>query len=82
MAEGRGREMWHHTSAVLALMANCNRDPKRSRAFSPADFNPYASRRRRGTPITAANIDVLKRIFVTADGAGTAKQTGSAHIKE
>ena len=82
MAEGRGREMWGHTSTVLAMMANCNRDPKKSRVFSPSDFYPYAARRRRGIPITAANIDVLRRIFVTADGAGTAKQTGSAHIKE
>lgn len=77
MAEGRGREMWGHTSAVLALMANCNRDPKKSRAFSPADFNPYAARRRRGIPITAANIDVLRRIFVPADGAGARDREAS-----
>ena len=77
MAEGRGREMWGHTSAVLALLANCNRDPKKSRAFSPADFNPYASRRRRGIPITAGNIDVLKRIFVPACGAETRDREAS-----
>jgi hypothetical protein len=80
MAEARGREMWGHTSTVLAMIANCNRDPKKSRAFNPADFNPYAAKRRRGIPITAGNIDILRRIFVTADGAGTAKQAGSARI--
>ena len=65
MAEARGRDLWGHTSAVLAMVANCNRDPKRSRPFSPADFNPYAARKGRGgVPITAANIDILCQLFV------------------
>jgi len=41
MAEARCRERWAHTSAVLALIANVHRDPKRSRVFKPADFNPH-----------------------------------------
>lgn len=44
MAEGRGREAWARTSAILTLIANANRDPKRGRAFKPSDFDPYAVR--------------------------------------
>jgi hypothetical protein len=38
--------MWRHTSALMALTANINRDPKQSRPFEPSDFNPYGDRRR------------------------------------
>ena len=42
MAEGLGRERWAHTSALMALVANVNRDPKKGRALRPSDFDPYA----------------------------------------
>jgi hypothetical protein len=32
---------------VCALIANANRDPKRSRPFKPSDFDPYARQDRR-----------------------------------
>lgn len=36
------RRMWNHTSSVLAMMANVNRDRKRQpRPYRPDDFNPY-----------------------------------------
>ena len=41
MAEARGRAAWEQTSSILALVANVNRDPKKSRAFKPQDFSPY-----------------------------------------
>jgi hypothetical protein len=47
MAEGLGRERWAHTSLLCAILANANRDPKRTRPFKPADFNPYAQQDRR-----------------------------------
>lgn len=47
MVEGRNAEAWSHTSSVLALIANVNRDPKKRRAFKPADFNPYAKLRKK-----------------------------------
>ena len=47
MAEGLGRERWAHTSLICALIANANRDPKRSRPFKPSDFDPYARQDRR-----------------------------------
>jgi hypothetical protein len=65
MAEARGRANWAHTSTVLALLANVNRDPKRTRAFKPSDFNPFETRRARGgVPLVAENLAVLKRVFV------------------
>ena len=43
MAHARSREEWGRMSALMALVANVNRDPKRTRAFRPADFDPYAA---------------------------------------
>jgi hypothetical protein len=43
MADGRQRAAWGHTSSVLAMLANVNRDPKKSRRFRPSDFDPYSS---------------------------------------
>ena len=43
MAEGRDRAQWRHTSAVMALVANVNRDPKKGRPFEPADFDPHSN---------------------------------------
>ena len=42
MAEGAARSAWAHTSALLALIANVNRDAKKTRAYKPSDFDPYA----------------------------------------
>ena len=64
MAEARRKDAWDRTSTVLALVANVNRDPKKTRAFRPKDFNPYERRRGSGMPITKANISVLKKVFV------------------
>lgn len=47
MAEGLGRDRWAHTSLVCALIANANRDTKRSRPSKPSDFDPYARQDRR-----------------------------------
>ena len=63
MAEAKARAAWDRTSLVCALIVNANRDPKKSRPVKPADFNPYAkndTKRRRGIPITPANIELLK----------------------
>ena len=65
MTEAIGREAWNHTSSVLAMLANANRDPKKSpRAFKPSDFNPYAKRKITGMAITKENIGILKDVFV------------------
>ena len=41
MAEGRSQALWNHTSSVLAMLANVNRDPRKGRSAKPADFNPH-----------------------------------------
>jgi len=68
MAEGRDQAIWWHTASVMALIANVNRDPKKGRAMTPADFNPHATARdrrrgRRGIPLTAASISTLKTLM-------------------
>jgi len=43
MAQARRAHDWQQTSAVLAMLANCHRDPKqRPEPFTPADFDPTA----------------------------------------
>ena len=64
MAEGKCRERWNHTSAMLALIANANRDPKKSRVFKPEDFHPYMGRK--AAKRAKVSIDVLKDVFVRA----------------
>ncbi len=72
MAEARGRESWAHTSAILALIANVNRDPKKTRAFRPSDFDPYLVKDRRAEAIEVNDMDLLKHAFLR--GAGPAER--------
>lgn len=60
MAEAKRQEAWDHTSTVLAMIFNANRDPKRQAAARPIDFHPLRRPERRGIPLTAANIGILK----------------------
>lgn len=60
MAEARGRDEWARTATLLALVANCHRDPKKTRAFRPADFDPFV---RRSAP-APVGIEVLKDVFI------------------
>ena len=68
MAEARGRDNWNHTSCVLAMIANVNRDPKKTPAFQPGDFDPYRPRR----PVRVdrkTGFARLKSVFI--DGKGS-----------
>ena len=48
MAEGRSRAAWERTSAIMALIANANRDRKRKPSpYKPDDFNPFAKKQKR-----------------------------------
>ena len=65
MAEAHCRQAWNHTSALLALIYNIHRDPKRSSAKKPEDLNPHQERKK--TPheeLPQVPITVLKEIFV------------------
>jgi hypothetical protein len=68
MAEARCRERWNHTTALMALIANCHRDPKRKPTpYKLADFHPHRNEPSH-TP-TQVSIQVLKAIFVDCDHA-------------
>lgn len=62
MAEAKSQQRWAHTSAILAMLANVHRDPKRSRVFKPADFNPHL--RGKEKTVARVGIQVLKQVFV------------------
>ena len=65
MAEARGRDRWAHTSAILALVANVNRDPKKTRPYKPADFDPYRAKGKHGDAmeLNEENLGLLKEAF-------------------
>ncbi len=64
MAHARQRDAWNHTATLLAMLANVNRDPKKGRAFKPADFHPIpASERPAPGPPLKGDIGMLK-VFV------------------
>lgn len=63
MVEGRDRQLWVHTSSLMALFANVNRS-KKNRVLRAAEFNPYVKGGRRGgIPVSAHNIGVLKGLL-------------------
>ncbi len=64
MAEARQKDNWRHTSSVMALIANVNRDPKRTRPFRPSDFDPFAERKQTGIMIDKDNVSVLRNAFL------------------
>lgn len=65
MARGRMRRQWDQTAAVLALIANCHRDPKkRGSPYRPEEFNPFAEDAGRGgMKLTASNLNALRGFF-------------------
>lgn len=74
MSEGLGRERWAHTSAILALVANVNRDPKkRARPYKPDDFNPYRDRESKKRPRRSASKEemaFLREALMSMKGRG------------
>jgi len=45
--EFRDRMEWNRVSALMALLCNINSDPKKSKTYHPADFNPYYAKKRK-----------------------------------
>ncbi len=62
MAEGRSRDRWNHTAAILALTANCHRTKKTSKAFQTDDFHPH--HQKKSAFVIKAPVSILKPIFV------------------
>lgn len=68
MYQARRRDQWSHTANLMALIANCHRDPKRlRRPFDMVDFLPTDLRsdvrRTSGIPLTRNNLRMLKPLF-------------------
>ena len=65
MAEGRSKDAWQHTSAILALIANVNRDPKKTKAYKPSEFNPMLTNTDKADAvvITNDNVSILRKAF-------------------
>lgn len=63
MAEARQRHDWSIAAAVMSVIANANRDPKRSRPFKPADFDPIHQPPRPSGPVTV-DVSILKDLFI------------------
>ena len=63
MAEGRQKAEWGQTATILALMANCHRDPKkRPRPFAPDEFMPRSQPRRKATVSVERLTDEIIRV--------------------
>jgi len=64
MADAKQTEDWNHTAAILAILANTHRDPKKTRPAKPADFHPYTKRSAPTPAPPKVDITVLKAVFV------------------
>jgi hypothetical protein len=62
MTRGRAVRQWDETAALMAVIANCHRNPKRRPSpYTADDFHPFAPRHTtRGLRLTPANIGILK----------------------
>lgn len=69
-AEARRAEQWDHTACLMALIANCNRDPKRQRRpYTPAQFHPFPGRLQKPKPKERAGVGLLRALLVDGRGA-------------
>jgi len=70
MTEGRDRHVWNVVSQMMALVANCHRDPKKQRkSFHPDDFNPVQTKKRKqGILVTKENIHELHNALKGLNG--------------
>ncbi len=79
MAEAKVRDHWAHTSAILAMIANAHRDPKKTRPFTPADFNPLEQRSQNESVIRGNDLSILKSVFVDRSKNAGRSVTGCSH---
>ena len=68
MAEGHGRDEWGRLSVLLALTANCHRDPKKGRVLKPSDYDPFGREPGEVVEVNRENIGTLKQAFLNGQG--------------
>ena len=64
MATGRDKVAWNHTAAILALIANVNRDLRKHPAAKPSDFHPYNAGRSKAVKDTKLAFALMRESFV------------------
>ncbi len=65
MAEGRAAQEWAQTSALMTLISNIHRDPKKGKALPPDYFNPFKKLKKRTNKIMKTkDLSILKKVFV------------------
>ena len=64
MYEARGRFEWNQTSHLIAAVFGIMHDPKKGKAPSPDDFNPYSRKAERKKQVTQVPVSFLKEVFV------------------
>ncbi len=79
MAEGRSRAQWNHTSHLMAMTANVNRDPaKKPSPYQPGDFNPFRERHpRREKPTATIGVRQLFDVIKAPTSAASAKASAA-----
>ena len=68
MAEGVSRLQWAQTSAIIAAIANVNRNTKKKPSpFSPDDFDPWAREDRQRTAGRVQGDIATLKVFVQSE---------------
>jgi len=68
---------------LLSLIANVNRDPRRTKVFKPSDFDPYANKKKKSFPVES--LSGVRRFFepgnvVDSQGSTDESETSSSTI--
>jgi hypothetical protein len=61
MAQAKNQADWNHTSHLIALLININRQ-KGKRAVQPREFNPYAEKRKSKPDFYITPVQLAKAI--------------------
>jgi hypothetical protein len=69
-ANRRAEAAFEDWAGAVGLMANCHRDPAKTRPFTPADFNPYGTEDKRRPIPKTKDLSVLKAVFVDSRQGG------------
>lgn len=64
MAEARQRDEWTRTASLMALVANTQRNPRKTRPFRPSDFDPFSRAGEKRAGVIPAPVSVLKDVFI------------------
>ena len=72
MSEAKSRDDWRHTAALMALVANVNRDPRKQRPLKPEDFNPHEQKPK--TVIRGKGLRILRDVFVKTEPTNEASR--------